>query len=136
MKYLSMLLLVATAVCGCDYPTQMSSDTEPATPSTSNVPERDNSAVNQRDRSDDAVTPLDQHQNQKDIDITADIRKKVVDSEMSVNAQNVKIVTQDGNVTLRGPVKTDEEKLKIETIARNTAGDSKVTSQIEVVKPN
>jgi len=136
MKYLSMLLLVAMAACGCDYPNQMSSDTDPATTSTSNVPDRDNSAVNERDRSADAVTPLDQHQNQKDIDITADIRRQVVDSEMSVNAQNVKIVTQDGNVTLRGPVKSDDEKMKIETIARNTAGETKVTSQIEVVKPN
>lgn len=136
MKYMSMFLLVSTVVCGCDYPNQMSTDGDPAISSTSNVPDRDNSAVNQRDRSDDAVTPLDQHQNQKDIDISAGIRRQVVDSEMSVNAQNVKIVTQDGNVTLRGPVKTDDEKLKIETIARKIAGDSKVTSQLEVVKSN
>jgi hyperosmotically inducible periplasmic protein len=101
-----------------------------------NAPDRDNTAVNQRDRSDNAVTPLDQHQNQEDIDITADIRRQVVDSEMSVNAQNVKIVTQDGNVTLRGPVETDDERRKIETIAREVAGDTKVDNQLEVAKSN
>jgi osmotically-inducible protein OsmY len=51
---------------------------------------------------------------------------------MSVNAQNVKIITQDGKVTLRGPVKSPEEKQKIESIASSVAGTDKVDSQLEV----
>jgi osmotically-inducible protein OsmY len=51
---------------------------------------------------------------------------------MSVNAQNVKIMTQDGKVTLRGPVKSDDEKKKIEDIALAVAGVGKVDNQLEV----
>jgi osmotically-inducible protein OsmY len=51
---------------------------------------------------------------------------------MSTNAHNVKIITQDGVVTLRGPVKTQEEKSRIEEIARSVAGVKSVDSQIEV----
>ena len=47
-------------------------------------------------------------------------------------AQNVKIITQDGQVTLRGPVKTGDEKKRIEEIARSVAGESKVDSQLEI----
>ena len=47
------------------------------------------------------------------MDITANIRKKVVDTSMSVNAHNVKIITQDGRVTLRGPVKTAERNSNV-----------------------
>ena len=70
---------------------------------TARRPSADNTEVNVRDRSEAAKTPIDQNENQKDIDITANIRKRVVDTKMSVNAQNVKIITQDGKVTLRGP---------------------------------
>jgi osmotically-inducible protein OsmY len=52
--------------------------------------------------------------------------------DMSVNAQNVKIITQDGTVTLRGPVNSAEEKKKIEDIARAVVGEDKVVSQLEV----
>ena len=78
------------------------------------------------------MTPLDQNENKKDIGITADIRKQVVDAKLSVNARNVKIVTQDGKVTLRGPVATAEEKSTIEAIARKVAGDDKVDNQLDV----
>jgi osmotically-inducible protein OsmY len=53
---------------------------------------------------------------------------------MSVNAKNVKIITQEGKVTLRGPVKTEEEKQKIEKIASDVAGADKVDNQMEVNK--
>jgi len=94
--------------------------------------DRDNTAVNKRDRASAAKTPIDQNENKKDIDITANIRKRVVDTKMSVNAQNVKIMTQDGKVTLRGPVKSADEKKRIEDIARDVAGKDKVVSQLEV----
>jgi osmotically-inducible protein OsmY len=105
--------------CGCDDATRTSTD-------------RDNTAINQRDQNDSAKTPMDQSNNQKDIDTTAEIRKQILDSGMSINAQNVKIITDNGKVTLRGPVETAEEKQKIETIAQNVAGATNVDSQLEV----
>ena len=94
--------------------------------------DRDNTATNVRDRDDSTKLPIDQNENKIDIGITADIRSQVVDTEMSVDAQNVKIVTQDGRVTLRGPVKTAEEKQRIEEIAHSVAGADKVDSLLEV----
>jgi osmotically-inducible protein OsmY len=94
--------------------------------------DRDNTEVNVRDRAENAKTPIDQNENQADIDITANIRKRVVDTQMSVNAQNVKIITQNGKVTLRGPVKSEEEKKQIEQIAAEVAGVGNVQSQLEV----
>lgn len=91
-----------------------------------------NTAMNARDRDPGEKTPLDQNENQKDIDITASIRKRVVAEDLSVEAQNVKIITQDGKVTLRGPVATDEEKQKIEDIARDVAGADMVDNMLEV----
>jgi hyperosmotically inducible periplasmic protein len=129
MKSASLFMVLALTVCGCD-------NLGRSTSSGNTNSERDNSAVNQRDRSGTSKTPLDQNENQKDIDITANIRKQVVDTKMSVNAQNVKIVTQDGQVTLRGPVATTEEKVRIEVIARKVAGETKIDSQLEVASSN
>src|SRR5262245_45283057 len=94
--------------------------------------DRDNTALNVRDRSDAAKTPIDQNENQADVKLTAEIRKRVVDTKLSVNAQNVKIITQDGRVTLRGPVRSAEEKQQIEQIAGDIAGAGNVDSQLEI----
>ena len=94
--------------------------------------ERDNTEVNVRDRDSESKTAIDQNENAADIEITASIRSKVVDTEMSVAAQNVKIITQDGKVTLRGPVRSDEEKKSVEDIAKGVAGSDNVDSQLEV----
>ena len=94
--------------------------------------DRTNTGVNVRDRDDATKTPLDQNENEADIKITADIRSRVVDTEMSVDAQNVEIITQDGKVTLRGPVHTAAEKAKVEQIAMDVAGKDNVVSQLEI----
>ena len=94
--------------------------------------DRTNTGINARDRDSTAKTPIDQNENKADIKITADIRKRVVDTKMSVNAQNVKIITQDGKVTLRGPVQTEDEKQRIEKFAMDVAGANNVDSQLEV----
>ncbi len=123
MRFLSLI-----AVCmllGCN---QTSSP--PASSSTS--VDRDNTANNARDRAGTAKTPFDQNENKKDIGIIADIRKRVVDTKMSVNAQNVKIITQDGQVTLRGPVKSEDEKNQIEKFAVDVAGVDHVENLLEV----
>jgi hyperosmotically inducible protein len=122
MRHLALITLIVVGIIGCDRPTTTKSTT--ASP--------DNTRVNVRDRHSNAKTPIDQDENKTDVDITANIRKKVVDTEMSVNAQNVKIITQDGTVTLRGPVKSAEEKKQIEDIASSVAGANRVVSQIEV----
>ena len=98
----------------------------------SSVTDADNTRVNVRDRDKETKTPTDQKENKDDIKIAADIRKKVTDTKMSTNAQNIKIVVQDGKVTLRGPVKNQEEKDAVQTIAREVAGDTNVVNQIEV----
>jgi len=92
-----------------------------------------NTGVNKRDRHTAAKTPIDQNENKADVDRTADIRKRVLEREnMSVNARNVKIITADGKVTLRGPVDSQEEKDIIEGIAQDVAGKDNVDNQIEV----
>jgi len=96
--------------------------------------DRANTGVNARDRGTKAKTPLDQNENKADIKTTADIRKRVVAEKMSSDAHNVKIITQDGKVTLRGPVTTVDEKNKIDEIAADVAGADKVDSQLEVIK--
>jgi len=95
----------------------------------------DNTAVNERDRETSAKTPIDQKETQRDVNITAEIRKQVLDhKDMSVNARNVKIITADGKVTLRGPVNSKEERDVIDGIAKSVAGKENVEDQIEVAE--
>lgn len=98
--------------------------------------EPNNTGVNVRDRHDAAKTPLDQNENQRDIDLTANIRRRIVDSQKSVDARNIKIITQDGRVTLRGPVNSTDEKQAIEAIAKEVAGATNVDSHLEVGPKN
>jgi hyperosmotically inducible protein len=136
MKSLVIPLLAIWTIVGC---TQSSPTSErnpngevDARSSSAKSVRKDNTEINKRDRSAEKKTPLDQNEDQKDIDISASIRKRVVDSDLSTSAKNSKIITQDGKVTLRGPVKTDEEKKKIEAIAVDVAGAEKVDNQLEV----
>ena len=99
---------------------------------TSDPVDRNNTGVNARDRDGIDKTPIDQNENKTDINITAEIRKQVVDTKMSVDAQNVKIITQDGRVTLRGPVATEQEKQRIDEMAKSVAGADQVDNQLEV----
>jgi uncharacterized protein YrrD len=93
----------------------------------------DDTARNVRDREDRTLTPLDQGNSQADIDITAQIRKEIIAAkDMSVNARNVKIITVNGHVTLRGPVNTAEEKRLIGEIANRIARSENVDNQLEV----
>jgi hyperosmotically inducible periplasmic protein len=99
----------------------------------STTTEPDNAERNVRDRHDSTLTPLDQGHSQADRDITAQIRKEIVAGKnLSANAQNVKIITVDGRVTLRGPVQTAEEKRLIGEIADRIAHSGNVDNQLEV----
>jgi len=96
-------------------------------------PNADNTKKNERDRDPGAVTPGDQGESEGDLRITQEIRKRVVgDSGLSMNAKNVKIITKNGVVTLRGPVETQDEKKEIAGHASSTKGVSSVDNQIEV----
>jgi len=129
MKSLFSGSVLILALAGCNDAGRTGAGPVTSNTSTANP---DNTRVNERDRSESAKTPIDQNENQRDIDITANIRKRVVDTRMSVNAQNVKIITQNGKVTLRGPVNNVEEKSQIEKMAHEVAGVENVTSQLEV----
>ena len=95
--------------------------------------EADNTGKNVRDRSDAAVTPMDQSENEADRTLTQRIRKAVVDDDsLSTNAKNVKIISQNGSVTLRGPVKNEEERKKIVAKAQQIAGEKNVNNQLEI----
>jgi osmotically-inducible protein OsmY len=85
------------------------------------------------DRPDPTLTPIEQGDNKADLTTTARIRKELLRaSRMSVNAHNVKIITNAGKVTLRGPVDTAEEKRLIGEIAVRYALPGHVDNQLEV----
>ncbi len=68
-----------------------------------------------------------------DRDLTAKIRRSIVaDKSLSTYGHNVKIITQNGAVTLKGPVHSDEEKQAIEAKAAAVVGQDKVTDQLTV----
>lgn len=100
---------------------------------TDTTTEPDNTARNVRDRNNSTLTPLDQGTSKADVATTAQIRKEIIaDKNMSLNARNVKIITLDGQVTLRGPVNTAEEKRLIGEIADRIAHSENVANQLEV----
>src|SRR5205809_7641027 len=83
----------------------------------------DNTAMNKRDRSGETQTSGDQSNSSADLKITQAIRQALMkDSELSATAKNIKIITNNGHVTLRGPVKTAQEKGKVDHLARSAAG--------------
>jgi hyperosmotically inducible protein len=93
----------------------------------------DNTKVNERDRSKDEPTADQQKDNRSDRDITQQIRQSIMkDKSLSTYAHNVKVITQNGQVTLKGPVRSDDEKRTIETKATEVAGENKVTSELSV----
>jgi len=143
------VLLIAVMISGCGDTANKSPTptpapapaTTPATPpSQVSAPSRpdptkpaDNTAQNKRDDG-STVTPLDQGMSEADTAITQAIRKAVVaEKGLSINAQNVKIITKDGTVTLRGPVVSEAERQLIATKAQEVAGVRTVTNNLEVV---
>jgi hyperosmotically inducible protein len=117
-------------------PTTGNAAAAPADRSLQPATEADNSRVNRRDRSGSTLTPMDQGPSAADRKITRDIRQAVMnDSSLSFTAKNVKIITIDGKVTLRGPVKTEAERSAIEAAARKVVGNGAlVESQLELMQ--
>ncbi len=92
----------------------------------------DDSGRNARDQSGKTLTPMDQSNEASDLEMTQRIRKGITSNDaMSMQARNVKIITQNGVVTLRGPVKTTGEKQAIADLAKS-AGATRIDNQIEI----
>lgn len=120
------LAVISSILISCSGPTEKRDPNPP-------VADADNTARNQADSDAATQTPLDQGENPKDLEISATIRKAIVaDDSLSSNAHNVKIITSGGMVTLRGPVKSEQEKATIESKAKEVAGPSHVQTFLEV----
>jgi hyperosmotically inducible periplasmic protein len=93
----------------------------------------DNTTTNERDRSGETKTSGDQSNSSADLKITQAIRQALMkDRELSMTAKNIKVITANGQVTLRGPVKSVQEKTKIDQIAKSAAGGAQIDDQLDV----
>jgi hypothetical protein len=110
-------------------------DQQPAaqTASPADHPPADNTKMNERDRNPNEPTADRQKDNRSDREITQQVRKAIVkDKSLSTYAHNVKVITQNGMVTLKGPVRSEEEKKAIAAKAAEVAGQDQVTNQLDV----
>jgi osmotically-inducible protein OsmY len=115
-------LMIGALVIVTPSPALFGQDTQP-----------DNSRMNQSSANNTTQTAERQKNNKGDRDLTAQIRKSIVgDKSLSTYAHNVKIVTRNGMVTLKGPVRSDDEKAAVEKYATQAAGDGKVTNNLTV----
>ena len=91
--------------------------------------------MNKRDKSGDTLTSGDQGNSEADRELARKIRREITkNNQLSTTAKNIKIIAAEGKVTLRGPVKTAEEKNQIASIAEKVQGASSVDNQLEVKK--
>ena len=135
-----MAICLAIPLCllivGCKEKVNSSADAARGTApeSRSMTADADNSAKNVRDRNDATLTAGDQGNTPADRNITQKVRKTLVSgtNDYSMTAKNIKIITVNGKVTLRGPVRTDVEKMGIVTITKSVAGDGNVEDQLEI----
>jgi osmotically-inducible protein OsmY len=129
----TMLVVLGILAAGCDQQERTGSTVEGNSPATSSGVPADNTDKNERDRG-AALTPGDQGGSEADRTVTQQVRQGVVaDETLSTTATNVKIITVDGVVTLRGPVKTPQEKAAIAAIAQRVSGVKRVDNQLETV---
>jgi len=97
----------------------------------------DNTGKNQRDSKLGRPTSQNQSNQKKDVDITRELRRAIMETKgLSIDAQNVKIITQKGKVTLRGPVESENEKNLIDDLVKNCGSVASYVNQLEVKKNN
>ena len=127
MKILTAVLLAAVLMSGCSRKPAEDKQVSQA------VVEPDNSGRNVRDRNDQTKTAGDQSESEADRTISQNIRRALTsDDSLSTNGKNAKIITVDGKVTLRGPVKSENEKSTIGAKAQQVAGVKNVDNQLEI----
>ena len=123
----SVLILMAFMVTTGFMTRSQAQSTEPQATSP------DNTKMNAQDRDKASPTADQQKDNRSDREITQQIRQSLMnDKSLSTYGHNVKVVTQNGQVTLKGPVRSDEEKKTIESKAIEVAGENKVTSELNI----
>ncbi len=105
-----------------------------ASPVFADTNEADNTGINKRDANSQTLTPADQARgSDRDVELTRKIRQMIVkDESLSMNADNVKIITLNGVTTLRGPVGSTAEKTKVERLAAKVVGAKAVRNELEV----
>jgi len=120
-----LALTLGCALCGGTIAAGQSTSDQPTKP--------DNTKVNKRDRDKAAPTADQQKENKPDRELAKDVRKAIVnDKSLSTYAHNIKVIVQNGVVTLKGPVHSDQEKRAIEAKAVEIAGASNVKNEISV----
>ncbi len=126
-------LLAALGVSGC---AEQKNETQAQRDANAEAREHeaDDTGRNARDREGNTLTPFDQSEKESDVAITRQIRQAIRDDDsMSQKALNAKVITQDGVVTLRGPVDSQAEKTAIEQKAQGVAGVARVQNELETV---
>lgn len=105
----------------------------PAAPAGQTTPSADSTKMNARDRDNTESTAQSQPNAKGDRELLAAVRRSVVkDKSLSTMAHNVKILASNGVITLRGPVKSDDEKSKVEALAKQVAGVSSVQNNLDI----
>jgi hyperosmotically inducible protein len=122
-------IILTTALCGASVMVSV-----PARAQTSDSPKADNTTVNKRDRDAGQQTADQQKNNQPDRELTKNIRRSIMaDKSLSSYAHNIKIISQNGTVTLKGPVKSEDEKQAVIAKAVAVVGSAdKVTDQVSI----
>ncbi len=124
MKKIALRLVLCSALMGVGT-AAMAQNSTPVAPN--------DTAVNVRDRAPGAMTADQQSSAASDVDLTRKIRRAVVkDDSLSMLAHNVKIISANGEVTLRGPVNTEAERIAIASKAQSIAGAGNVDNQLQV----
>ena len=139
--------LTLAAACGdSDADTQAAAVDSTAAPAAQTTPaasqtagqavtgsEADNTRMNRRDRNDATKTPTDQSNRSAAVDLVAQVRKAIVhDDSLSAKAHNIKVVANNGVVTLRGPVASADEKARVEKDVAGVSGVSRVDNQLDI----
>ncbi len=96
------------------------------------VSKPDNSAQNEKSENRDSMVPTDQGNSEKDIKITQNIRSSVIATDLSFNAKNIKIITKDERVVLKGVVDNHTEHQAILKIAKDHADAANITDELKV----
>lgn len=128
------IVLTTVAILGISNSVAFATDT-PGSTQTTKAPAPDNSAANTKANSETGITAQEAGNTESDVKLTAKIRQALVkDKKLSTYAHNVKIITENGQVVLKGPVKSEAEKQDVENKAGRIAGVDRVRSELEVAK--
>lgn len=132
----TMTFLVSVAIAGMIGCTDTDHDSTAISP-TRQTTAADNTERNVRDRSGGTLTPLDQSESEADRTMTQKLRQALMANDaLSTLAQNIKIITVNGLVTLRGPVNNEKEKAAVAAAAQQIAGSQNVDNQLEIAMNN